>query len=104
MEAHRRLVGVRAGEGAEPAEGPRGRVLVERSHGARNLRLDVVRVAARGLVERARCGHRTTDALQADSVQELLTHAAVPPPRRATPRAGEPAAGRRSRRTRRTRG
>ena len=104
MEAHRRLVGVRAGEGAEPAEGPRGRVLVERAHGARNLRLDVVRVPARGLVERARCGHRTTDALQADSVQELLTHTAVPLPPRATPRAGEPAAGRRSRRARRTTG
>ena len=78
MEAHRRLVGVRAGEGAEPAEGPRGRVLVERADGASNLRLDVVRVPARSLVERARCGQRTTDTLQADSVQQLPTHTAVP--------------------------
>ena len=60
------------------ASGPRrpnafsGGVLVERGHGARDLRLDLARVAAGRLVEDPRGGDGTPHALEPDSVQQQL--------------------------------
>ena len=98
MEAHGRLVRVRARQRAEPAEGPLGRVLVELPDGAGHLRLDVVSVAPRCLVEHPRGRDRPPHALEADPVEELLVEAT---PARREPERLELARGRKARDRRR---